>query len=135
MPKKPVSKKKKKAGEAANASLLPSFAMTDRERSARRLMWAGVIGFSAIIFALWGWSLTITMSSLHWNKAPEVALASKTKQEWNDIFAKQKERVAERDSSMQKIKDALNKLNTASAETATSTSQTASTTAATTSIQ
>ncbi len=107
---------------------LPIFKETERERHARRLMWIGVISFSVIIFALWGWSVTVQISGLQWNKAPEVALASKTKQEWGDIFAKQKEQAADHGAALEQIKDVMNKLNaasvTAQAEHTTSTATT-----------
>ena len=109
--KKIIPKKKKKSDAPLESPTLPSFAMTDRERSARRLMWFGVIGFSLIIFALWGWSVTVQISGFQWNKAPEATLASKTKQEWNDIFAKQKEQAADRETALEQIKNALAQLN------------------------
>lgn len=108
---------------------LPIFGETQRERGAKRLMWLGVISFSAIIFALWGWSLAVQISGLQWNKAPETNLANKTKEEWNEIFAKQKEDQAGREATLQKIRDALKGL---SAIDATSTNQMASSTITTT---
>lgn len=111
---------------------LPDFKETNRERSAKRLMWLGVISFSVIIAVLWGWSLAVQMSEFQLKRAPEYTLASKTKQEWSELFAKQKEDRNSREATLQQIRDAIKGLG---ALTATSTGQTTSTLTATSSVK
>ena len=61
----------------------------ERQLTARRWMWLGVISFSAIIFILWGWSLWFKFSSTNWNRGSDYSLVKNAERDLNQIFSNQ----------------------------------------------
>lgn len=56
-------------------------------RSARTLMWVGVVSCAAMIILLWGWALTLRVSAISWHATDENKFVYQAKQSWDGAFA------------------------------------------------
>ena len=98
-------------------------------RTAKMWLWIGVSVFTAIILVLWGWAISIRLSSFSWDKTPEGKLVQTSKTDWNTLFNNEETRIKNEQLKLQ-LKNLLNKITT---ETGSPTSTTSSTSTTTTS--
>jgi len=78
-------------------------------------MWAGVISFSIIIIALWGWAIKIQLSTFRWQTTPENKLMQDSEQYWSDLFNTEQEKLR-LETAKTELKSAIDRI-TASAST------------------
>lgn len=81
-------------------------------------MWVGVVAFSAIIVALWGWAMQIQLSSFSWQKTPENKIVKNSQENWNELF-KQEEENRQLETAKLELKSALGKIMAATVVTQT----------------
>jgi len=77
---------------------------------AKRLMWLGVTIISAIIFALWGWSLAVQFSLFDINRTQEKSLLNTARNEWNSIYATTRESPLQKKLDNKKIENAIREI-------------------------
>lgn len=94
MPAKPRRVARKKSGppvketpaEINPADLIAPYYQREPS-SARTLRWVGTLSCAALIILLWGWALTLRVSSISWQATDENKFVSETKQSWDGAFA------------------------------------------------
>lgn len=92
--------------------------------TAKKILWLGVATFSLIIVVLWGWSLRLQLSLVHFSKSPEGVLIQKTKTNWDQAFAENKpEETVSPEAVKEELKTILNQLVAGVATTASSSNQ------------
>lgn len=91
---------------------------------AKMWLWIGVSAISAIILVMWGWATSISLSSFSWAKTPEKKLIENSKNDWNELFNNEQEKIKNERLKLQ-IKNVINTI-VAEANTTTTASSTIS---------
>lgn len=92
--------------------------------AAKMWLWVGVSAISAIILVMWGWATSIRLSSFSWAKTPEKKLIENSKNDWNELFNNEQEKIKNEQLKLQ-IKNAISII-VAEANTTTTASSTIS---------
>ncbi|MBI5729100.1 MAG: hypothetical protein HY983_02580 [Candidatus Magasanikbacteria bacterium] len=80
-------------------------------RTAKKIMWLGVVSLSLIIIILWGWAFKLRLALVHFAKSPEGELVQKTKTDWDQAFATEhKKTTAQKANLQQELKTILNQI-------------------------
>lgn len=90
-------------------------------RTAKKIMWFGVIALSLIIIVLWGWAFNLQIALINLTELPEGTLVKKTKIDWDQAFAANKKEINQKETAKQEIKTILNQIVANSATTTTQT--------------
>src|SRR3989344_5916803 len=95
---------------------------------AKMWLWIGVSATSAIILVMWGWATSISLSSFSWARTPEKKLIENSKNDWNELFNNEQEKIKNEQLKLQ-IKNVINIIVAeANSTTTTTTTISASTT-------
>lgn len=127
--KKNNSRKRKPGPEDEEAAAIAAYSRElNRQNSARRWMIGGVIIFISIIGALWGWSIKLRISQIHWDGSAEQRLVEDSRQNWNNAFNRGTIATSSTELAKEKVKEAITLLMEATSSSLKQTSTTSTTT-------
>lgn len=124
MPKRKTAKQTAEARHHLSAEDLIDFLAKSPQYGGKtkQWMWLGVIGMSAMIFILWGWSLKTQLSSFSWRNTPEKTLLNRAQTNWDAVYDETKKSELEKELNKREIKNSIQTMLSQSASKTTQTS-------------